>query len=361
MDTVEVSSIVITATSAVSAVGPDAKQTCAAIRAGITPFVEHAYITCTPDDPDWDEDLPTYVASVPFINPFLNTVERFTKIAIPALTEIFSNSKLKRTALAKTGLLLALPIIDDSVKTLALTDKWLFDLLRQTGLGGIAKAKISRGGHVGSFALINEAIELLQSGELDQCIVGGVDSYLLEERINHFDKQWRIKSSRNVDGFIPGEGAAMVLLEKDTNAHSRGVKALACLAKGGVGNEQNSFHSQLASTGQGLGESIKATLAGSPSSKEISSIYCDFNGESYFAQEWGLIQSRFADIFNQLKAFNHPAECYGDVGATSGALLIVNAVEDMRSLKEQPENALLATVNDSGLHHTLLLTNYTSI
>ena len=70
MDNSTLNNIVITATSGVTAVGADIAQTCAAVNAGITPFVEHAYITCTPSDPEWDENLPTYVATVPFISPF---------------------------------------------------------------------------------------------------------------------------------------------------------------------------------------------------------------------------------------------------------------------------------------------------
>jgi len=356
MTTIDLSNIVITATSAVTAVGANTLQTCAAIKARITPFVEHAYITCTPDDPEWDDSLPTYVATVPFISPVLNTIERFTQLAIPALTELFANSKLKRVDLGKTVLLIALPLVDKSVQHLALNDSWIANLQKETGLGGLSQIRIVRSGHVGVFSLMNEAIELLNHGDVEQCIIGGVDSYLLEERIAHLDLHWRVKSERNVDGFIPGEAAAMLLLERHSNGLSRGVKSKATIVSMGTGNEINSFHSQLTSTGVGLGDAIKTALSEAVQAKPIDAIYCDFNGESYFAHEWGLMRNRLAQVFNQAKTFNHPAECYGDVGAATGALLVVNAIESMNAPKENINTTLLATVNDDGLHRTLLLT-----
>lgn len=357
MDVSSLNNIVITATSGVTAVGADIQQTCAAVNAGITPFVEHAYITCTPSDPEWDEKLPTYVAAVPFINPVLDTSERLTQLAIPAITEVFSKSKLKRASLAKTGLFLALPLADKSTESLALDERWLNDLKRQTGLSGLAAFKLSNSGNVGVFSLINKAIGLLNSGQLEQCIIGGVDSYLFAERIAYFDQQWRIKSARNVDGFIPGEGAAMLMIETKANASKRGVKSLAQLSGIGEGSEEKHFLSQLSSNGQGLASAINGAVLNNGLARAVSSIHCDFNGESYYAQEWGLMQVRLASIFNDVKAFNHPADCYGNVGAVSGALLLASAVEDIQQASDVSNNILVATANDNGQRSAILVSN----
>ena len=361
MDILALNNIVITATSAVTAVGEDIKQTCAAINAGITPFVEHAYITCTPSDPEWDEPLPTYVATVPFINPTLNTSERLSLLAIPAISEVFNQSKLKRKELIKTGLFLALPIADKSTEGLGFNESWLNDLKKKTGLGGMAHFKISHSGNVGVFTLIKEAIQLLNSGELEQCIIGGVDSYLFAERIAFFDKQWRIKSERNVDGFIPGEGAAMLLLETKANANKRKIKPLAQLSGLGEGSEEKHFNSQLSSTGQGLANAIRSAVNQQDVSQPISNIYCDFNGESYYAQEWGLMQVRLSAMFKGVKAFKHPADSYGHVGAVSGALLLANAVDDIEKNKAINQHALVSTANDNGQRHTIRVSSISPV
>jgi 3-oxoacyl-[acyl-carrier-protein] synthase-1 len=352
--------IVITATSGVTAVGANIQQTCAAINAGITPFVEHAYITCTPSDPEWDEDLPTYVATAPFINPFLNTSERLTLLAIPAITDIFTQSKLKRTALASTGLFLALPLADNGTKDLVLDERWLNDVKRQTGLGGLACFKLSNTGNIGVFSLINTAIGLLNSGELEQCIIGGVDSYLIAERMAYFDQQYRVNSVRNVDGFIPGEAAGMLLLETKANANKRGVKALAQISGVGEGSEEKHFNSQLSSNGEGLTTAITNAVLSNGVMQTVTSIYCDFNGESYYAQEWGLMHVRLASLFNSVRAFNHPADCYGNVGAASGGLLLANAVEHIQQSGAVSQNILVATANDNNQRSTILLSNVSS-
>jgi len=357
MDASALNNIVITATSGVTAVGADMQQTCAAINAGITPFVEHEYITCTPSDPEWDEDLPTYVATAPFISPFLNTSERLTLLAIPAITELFAKSKLKRSSLAKTGLFLALPVKDKSTESLALNDSWLNDLKKQIGLSGLAISKVSSSGNIGVSLLINEVIGLLNNGQLEQCIIGGVDSYLFAERIAYLDQQWRIKSARNVDGFIPGEGAAMLMLETKANADKRNVTPLAQLSGIGQGSEEKHFFSQLSSNGQGLASAIKGAVHKDGTTKQVSNIYCDFNGESYYANEWGLMQVRLASIFNDVKAFNHPADCYGNVGAASGALLLASAVENLQQESASNNNTLVVTANDSGQRSALLVSN----
>ena len=45
------------------------------------------------------------------------------------------------------------------------------------------------------------------------------------------------------------------------------------------------------------------------------------NGESHWAREWGVAFLRSRDAFVESHAMNHPADCFGDAGAASGALL----------------------------------------
>ncbi len=347
--------IVITAMGAVTAVGGNVEQTVTAINAGITPFEEHAYYECTPDDPEWDEDLPAYVAAAPFIEPFLNNIDRFTQLAIPALTEVFANSLIKRSSLPETGLFVALPVIDKSILDLPLNEQWLTELRRQTGLVSLINTQVTRNGSVGVFSLINEAIDLLQSGQLNQCIVGGVDSYLLESRMKHFDQLWRVKSTRNVDGFIPGEASIMLMLETKEHAASRGADVLAKVGGVGFGVEPNNFNSERASSGQGLTQAIKAALESSSANEEINTIACDLNGESYYSQELGLIQTRLGIRLNSVTEISHPADCCGSVGAASGALLIAVAISDLLQQKDKSKNILLSTANDDGRRSALIV------
>ena len=347
--------IVITSMGAITAVGANVKQTAATIKAGIAPFAEHAYYECTPGDPEWDEGLPAYVAAVPSINPYLATIDRFTQLTISALDEVFVNSELKRSALKKMGLLVALPPMDTSTDKLPLNQQWLIDILGCTGLAGLKHARVARNANIGMFSLIDEAMGLLQSGQLEQCIVGGVDSYLLESRMAYYDQKWRIKSSRNVDGFIPGEASVMLMLESRAHAIARGATPLSVVGGVGFGIEVNDFHSKRASSGVGLTEAVKAVLNSHLDTVKIHTLCCDLNGESYYSQEVGLVHTRLGEKLSSITGISHPADCCGDVGAAFGGLLILDAVENKFTQKHSGTWALLCTANDDDRRSALLI------
>lgn len=74
------------------------------------------------------------------------------------------------------------------------------------------------------------------------------------------------------------------------------------------------------SPNSGLTEACRAALVG-VGDKEIRSILADLNGENSRAGEWSMAEMRcFHDLQQRRKLWN-PANCYGDIGAASGAVL----------------------------------------
>jgi len=346
--------VVITAMGAFSPVGGNAEQTAAAIKAGVAAFSEYPYLDCTSQDPGWDEDLPMHVAAVPAIDPSVQGAERFTQLAIPPLTEVLSKAKLMRQSLAKTGLLIAIPQFNEVTVKLGLDKQWLPQLCQRTGLT-LKLAEVETQGRVGVFSQIAKAIPLLQGGVLEQCIVGGVDTHLLIPHLDLLDQCWRLKSARNVDGFTPGEAAVMLILETEAHAIARGSKPLAVISGLGVGQEDEIFLSEKASSGQGLTAAIRQAVAGISHNHSVARLYCDFNGESYYAFEIGLIKSRLGSLFSGEGELAHPADCCGDVGAASGGLLILCAITDFLKKPKKMQDALLWTSVDNGKRMALLL------
>lgn len=351
------STIVVTAVSAVSAVGGNSETTAAAVKADVTPFFIHPRFTGIPHDPEWDDDLPIRVAGVPFIDPVIIGSERFDALFFPSLQELFSHSALLRSSLARTGFFLALPDEDSAFDMLDINGQWLTQTLVKSGLVGIKHKRMVRETNTGVFSLVPAAIEALQGGLLDQCIVAGLDSYLLLDRMALLDKQQRVKTDRNVDGFVPGEACAMFMLETLASARARNVTPLAYISGIGLGEEPNRFDSDRQSTGRGLSQAIRQAVDADTLNVPVSRIYSDLNGESYYSQEWGLMQSRLADFFNELKEFEHPSDCYGHVGAASGAVLAVCAALDFADEKTL-QKTLITTAHDSGLRVALTLNNF---
>jgi 3-oxoacyl-[acyl-carrier-protein] synthase I len=346
--------VVITAVEVLSPLGGNALQTCAAIKAGVTAFTEYPYYSCTPKDPEWEERLPVYAAMVPAIHAAHTGLERFMQLAIPTLAGLLEKAKLTRSSLAKTGLFVALPQLDASTQPLRLHSDLLPLFCKRTGLN-VKAANVSLEGRVGIFSQFRNAIPLLQAGELDQCIVGGVDSYIMNDRLSFLDEHWRLKSARNVDGFIPGEAAAMLMLETEQHAQARGAVPLAVLGGTGAGVEPEALASDKVSTGQGLTKAIREAQETQAEQYQIENLYCDFNGESYYAFELGLLMSRMAPVFEAANGVCHPADCYGDIGSASGGVLTAYALDNFQKQGKKAKSALLWTSADSGNRMAVLL------
>ncbi len=349
--------IVITGLAAVTPVGLNVNQSCASIRADISRFTEHPYYECLGLDPEWDEETPLTSSSVSIIDPFLDGPERLIRLIIPALIDIFSNTNVKRQDLQTGGLMLALPQRDEIIEKFDLEKTFIPELLQRTGLNKFKYSTANQCGHSGMFSLIKEAIPLLISGELDFCVIGGVDSYLMEDRLEFLDKSWRIKSERNVDGFIPGEAATAIFLETDARAKSGNHQMLGTISGHGEGQETHTINSDKNSNGVGLSNAILDTL--NQEDESIQWVASDLNGENYRSFEWGIVQTRLQKIFSETKEICHPADCVGDIGAATGGLLIASVVRAFQRGYNVSEKALLWTSSDDG-HRAALAINQCS-
>ena len=327
--------IVVTATSALTALGADSRHTLAAIDAGMVPFREHEYYDCLPEDPDWDERLPLYAAIVPTLPILDDNQDRLTGIAIPTLANLFAQAKFNRSALDTIGLYLALPQRDSMIASLKLETQWLPELLRRVGLARIKHTHMEFKGQAGFFFQLHKAKQQLQSGTVTTCVVGGIDSYLLRQRVKLYDEGWRIKSERNPDGFVPGEGACLFLLETEAHAKARGITPLAVIDEIAFGNEINTLSTMKNSTGQGLTSAIDKVMEDSTLTQKLDAVYTCLNGENYFAFEWGLILTRLGHHFHGHEALYHPADCCGDMGAALSAVATLCAVHDMAKTDDE--------------------------
>lgn len=348
------SSIVITAIGALTSVGANAEQSCAAVAAGMARFNEHETYKCIPKEPESDEPFPFYVSDVPLIKHDVTGQERFLRLGIPALTELLEKAKIKRNDLEHMGLMLALPQSDKAIDAMNMSTEFVHELRKRMGLTIIKLWKSTQAGHTGSFSLLKSAIQKLQAGDLGYCIVGGVDSYLMKDRLDVLDAAWRLRSERTVDGFMPGEAAVMLMLETAEHARARKAPILAQLGMIGEGMETETITSQKQSTGVGLTQAIESVLQPDHYPQGFATVYCSLNGESYQAFEWGVILARLQDTLKKMKNLVHPADCVGDIGAATGAFLIACATVDILKSSDSICPSLLWTASDNG--HRIALT-----
>lgn len=305
------SALNIVSCSAVTAVGLDAFQTCAAIRSRITGF--RACIPRTPpQEPLIAARVPTHSSLRPSYSEWLmNLASRAIQELLPEnsrttrLGIVLSLSATHRDT-AVTG-----PSVSEFVSLLEIKSKMRF-----------AQNIVLEDGGGGSILALAYAEDMLRRHAVDLCVVGGVDSLLNPHDVDRLLKSHRLQGPENPDGLIPGEAAAFVLVSRTENPCVLGQIL-------GVGSavESDSVLSPRYSKGAGLVAALDNAVRDSIlSESDISFRVSNCNGERYAAWEAAIAVPRFYRTRREKLPVWYPAASVGDTGAASGTLTIVLAV-----------------------------------
>lgn len=95
-------------------------------------------------------------------------------------------------------------------------------------------------------------------------------------------------------------------------------------------------------------------------SKQVDEVYCDINGERYRTEEWGFALLRTADRMGTT-AYTTAVGEWGDVGAASGALLMILAVQAWQRGYARGESSLVWSSSDGGLRAATVLQRSPSV
>lgn len=168
------------------------------------------------------------------------------------------------------------------------------------------------------------AREQLNSPKVDQVIVLGIDSLLNTRAINHYIGQdtvdRRLLGDNYSNGFIPGEAAVAIRLSKPDGSRQTVITGI------GFGKEPAPIYSGDILRAEGLSTAIRAAA------DEAGIRVCDThfristaNGEEYWFREASLAQSRTLEDTCPHQSLWHTADHIGEVGAASGAAMVVMA------------------------------------
>ncbi len=178
-------------------------------------------------------------------------------------------------------------------------------------------AAAPRGRAAGLMAL-KQAVARLERKETEFVLAGGVDSLVDLYVLGTLDQQKRIRGETVSDGFSPSEGAAFLVLASAETAQACSLPALARLAASAFGKEAGHLYADEPYLGDGLAGAFTTLLDAVAPSAPIGSVYGTFNGERYWAREFGTARVRNAKHFADDLQMEHPAECFGDLGAAFG-------------------------------------------
>ena len=216
-------------------------------------------------------------------------MDRFVQFAVVAALQAVNQAGLKNIPSEETGVVIGVGI--GGLNTL-LTQ---YDVLREKGADRVSpflipmmipdmasgQVSITLGAKGPNFCTssacasgsdaIGEAYEIIKRGETAVMIAGGAESVITPIAVAGFNSARALSTRNNEpkkasrpfdaerDGFIIGEGAAVLILESLTHAEKRGARILAEIV--GYGATSDAFHiTQPANGGEGGARAMKAAL-----------------------------------------------------------------------------------------------------
>lgn len=302
----------IYATGCVTAVGMDAAQTCAAVRAGLSGIE-----AVLPDTGD-----PLLAARVPGAGKLKRSqVAWLRKLLLRALRECMG---AYAGDMARCAFFVALP---EPFRNHAATQDgtghaFAARALRSLGLRPSPHSRVLLDGHASAAGAMVLADALLAQGEIDAALIGGVDSMLNDEDRERLHDSGRLHEASNPFGLIPGEAAAFFLTGRAQGPFSE--PAMACLLGAAQAHEPDSLRTDRYSVGSGLQQAIDAALRSAGAAEEqIAWRITDVNGERYRAWEsTALLARQYRAWRDGLPCLHLPAFT-GDVGCATLPLQVI--------------------------------------
>lgn len=327
---------------AVTSVGLDALQTAAACRARIAGF--EAAIPLTPPQE------PLRAARVPARAPLRRTAtDWLVNLAARAIRESLGY----RSVEGRIGLVITLPETARRHAVRAnLPDEELLRRIAAAGGRQFGHAAIAGEGGAGIAIALRVATDLLQRGDVDACVVGGVDSLVNAQDVSRLRQAARMLEPDNPQGLIPGEGAGFVLVSLP--GRFRG--AVARIVSVAAAVEPDDVLGARFSQGGAFLEALEAATAGHdvPESS-VSFRVSTANGERYAAWEAMFFTSRFYRTRREHLPVWYPASSVGELGAASGGVALVLAAIGIAGGYAPGPYAMCEAASETGLRGVCLV------
>lgn len=341
--------ISIVATGARTPVGLQSGAAAAAVRAGITRLAEHPFLV------DQVGDLMP-AAMDPRLDAALFGFERFLALAETALQEVCAPLAQVGKPCLRAPLYVGLPEIrpgfsaDDAEAIRS-------GLSRAASLPlAVAEVHVLTQGHAAGLAALKQATGRLEQGDVEVCLVGGIDSYFHPDTMEWLDSNRQLTGSVSRSGFVPGEGAGFCLLMLETTARRYGLSPIGQVFSTATGRETKLIKTADICLGEGLTVTVGEALRGlDVPAQSITDIICDMNSERYRGEEWGFVCLRLPLHFDNPAGYLSPADSWGDMGAASGPLFAMLACRAAARGYARGPRALLWASSEGGLRGAAVL------
>ncbi len=323
-------SVAIHASGMTTAIGLTAPATCAALRARLDNFTETRFIS---RDGVW-----VMGAEVPLENPWRG-IARLVELLAGPIAECLE--AIPDTDPETIPLMLCVAERDRPGRPADLDEKLPQLLAERLGFRLHRASKVIAFGQVGAAVGLRDARDLLGQGA-SHVIVAGVDSLLNAETIRHFERQDRLYTEENSNGFFPSEAGAAVLVGHP----SPGTLTLTGL---GFGGEEARLGSGKPLRAEGLVTAMRQSLeeAGIELGG-IDYIVSGLTGEQYYFKEYSLAKARLLRGPRDLTYLWHPADAAGHTGAASIPIMLGVCLTAGRKSYAPGPVAMVQSAHDDG-------------
>jgi 3-oxoacyl-[acyl-carrier-protein] synthase I len=324
-------------------VGRSVWASAAAARAGVSGFTEHPFMLDGVGE-------PMRVARALWLDIGIQGPERYWALLAPAIEEVIGRVK-NRDALKPASLCLAIALPPHRPGRPADLASWLHALVHEHFRGLVARIAVYEFGHAAGYSALDDALRGMASSPAAPWIVAGVDSYLAPETLEWIEASDQFHGAgplNNAWGFIPGEAASAVLIGTSASGQRLGLESLGDVISVGLGREQKLIKTDSVCTGEGLTAAFRSTLEILAPGEQIHNVFCDLNGETYRADEYGFTALRTKDHFRAATEFVAPADVWGDIGAAGAPLHIAMAMICHRKRYSRGPTSLTWASSESG-------------
>ena len=206
--------------------------------------------------------------------------------------------------------------------TAPLRGNFIEQLALQSGMPlNVADSLVADIGRAGSFYAIEKAAQYFEQTGNDYLLIGGVDTYWDLHLLAKLDAEDRLNVVGVLDGFIPGEGAAFLLLASE-RVNVRHIAHPVRLYRPGTALEEGHFYNEeVPYRGNGLAAAVRDAIQQAAPAK-IQSVWSSMTYENHGAKEFGVALIRNSAQLAEPLDTQHPVDSFGDMGAATGCAMI---------------------------------------
>ncbi len=295
-------------TGLVTSVGLSAPATCAALRAKVNNPSETRF---KGTDGQW-----ILAHQVALEKPWRG-LPKLVKMASMAVEEALQD--VPKSQWSSVPLLLCVAEPGRPGRLDGLDDQLFLDIQAEMGVQFASRSAVVAYGRAGVAVAVNQARALISTGNVNRVLIAATDSLITWGTLNYYQREARLLTAENSDGFMPGEGAGALLMGK-----SEGVPGELVCTGIGFARETANLDSGEPLRAEGLSQAMKAALAEAgwrPSEKCFR--IADLSGEQYYFKEASLALSRAMRERKEDFELWHPSECIGEAGTVSAIACII--------------------------------------